>query len=90
MVSFGGSATPVDDEIIDLIKTKIRDDGFIKVGRELKTGDEVVIQSGPLKDLKGILEGEVKETKRVTILLTTINYQTHVSIERDVVEKAVT
>src|SRR5437588_5435367 len=38
VVSFGGSATPVDDQIIDLIKARIGDDGFVQIGRELKTG----------------------------------------------------
>jgi transcription antitermination factor NusG len=78
VVSFGGTAAPVDDEIIDLIRAKLRDGGFVRIEKEFKAGDEVVIQSGPFKDLKGVLEREEKETERVRILLTTINYQSHI------------
>lgn len=85
VVSFGEAPAPLGDEIISLIKLRVGDDGFVRFDDDLKAGDRVVIKDGALKNFTGIFERTVKDTDRVRILLTTINYQSHVIVERDMI-----
>lgn len=87
VVSFGDGPTPVDDEVIDVIKSQTSRDGLIRIGEQLKHGDKVMIKEGPLRDLVGVFEREMKETERVSILLTTLSYQGHVIIEKELIKK---
>lgn len=87
VVGFGEWPTPIDDEIIDLIKSQVDEDGFVKVGEEFKSGDKVKIKFGPLKSLVGVFERKIKDTDRVKILLTTVSYQSHLVIDREMIEK---
>ena len=87
VVSFGGYATPVDDGIIELIKAQIGEDGFVSLFEEFETGNKVKINFGPLKNLEGVFESGIKDTDRVRILLDTVSYQSHVVIEKDMIEK---
>ena len=88
VVSFGGEPTPVEDEIIAIISERIDENGFVKIGDELKQGDKVVIKAGPLKDFEGIFERELNDSERISVLLTTINYQGRVVVNRDLLERA--
>lgn len=87
VVSFGDRPIPIDDKVIDLIKDRIGEDGFIKLGEELKYGDKVTIKFGPLKSLVGIFEKRIKETERVKILLDAVSYQSHLLIDREMIER---
>jgi transcriptional antiterminator RfaH len=87
VVSFGGHPTPVDDQIIDTIRSRITEDGYVKIGEKLEAGDAVVIEAGPFKDFKGIFEREVRHTDRVMLLLDAINYQSRIEIPRGLVKK---
>lgn len=87
VVSFGGYATPVDDEIIELIRAQIGEDGFVCLFQEFATGNKVKINFGPLKNLEGVFESGIKDTDRVRILLDTVSYQSHVVITREMIEK---
>lgn len=87
VVSFGGDPCPVADDIIELIRSRSTEDGFIRLGDELKPGDKVIINRGNLKNFAGVLEGKVGDQGRVTILLTAVSYQARVTIEQDWVRK---
>ena len=89
MVGFGDGPTPVEDEIIDLIKSRVGKDGFVQFNEELKLkrGDKVVIRDGPLANLVGIFERDVEDGDRVLMLLTAISYQGHVTVERELLKK---
>jgi len=87
VVSFGESPTPVEESIIDMIQARVGEDGYVKVGDELQPGDEVVIGEGPLKDFVGVFEHETKTNDRVMILLSTVNYQSRILIDRDKIRK---
>jgi transcriptional antiterminator RfaH len=87
VISFGGSPTPVNKEIIMLIQSNIKDN-FVRTGEEIRPGDKVIIKDGPLKNFAGIFEREMKDTDRVRLLLETVSYQAHIEIERDLVKKA--
>jgi transcription elongation factor/antiterminator RfaH len=88
VVSFGEGPTSIDEEIITLIQSNVKEDGFVRIDEGIKLGDRVIVKDGPLKNLAGIFEREMKDTDRIRILLDTVNYQAHVEIERDMVKKA--
>lgn len=87
VVGFGEGPTPIDEEIISLIRSNIREDGFVRIDEEIRPGDRVIVKDGPLKNFAGIFEREMKDTDRIRILLETVSYQAHVEIERDMVKK---
>lgn len=89
VVSFGAHPAPIDDEIIDLLKSNVGPDGFIHLGGGLKLGDKVTIDRGILKSLTGIFERELKDSNRVIILLETVNFQCRIKTEREMLGRAV-
>ena len=86
MVSFGGRPVPVDNEVIDLIRSRLDNDGIVQL-EEFSNGDKVQVKSGNLKNLCGILQQKLKDSDRVKILLSTVNYQSHLVIDREMIEK---
>ena len=89
VLSFGNGPTSIDDEIIELIQSRVGEDGLVKLDNELNAGDPVRIESGPLQHLSGIFQHDIKGTDRVAILLTAISYQGRVIVERDRIKKIV-
>jgi transcriptional antiterminator RfaH len=89
VVNFGNGPASVDDEIIQLIQSRVCEDGLVKLDNELNEGDRVMIDNGPLRHIEGVFQYDIKGTERVAILLTAINYQGRVIIERDLVKKIV-
>jgi transcriptional antiterminator RfaH len=89
LVCFNNRPTPVDEEIINLIRSRIGTDGFVKTFAELKAGDEVVINDGRFQKLRGVFEREMQDADadRVTILLSSVSFQAHVVVERALVSK---
>src|SRR5262249_50477042 len=78
VISFGEGPTPIAEEIIALIQSNIKEDGFVRIGEELKPGDRVMVKNGPLKNFAGIFEREMKDTDRISILLENVSYQAHI------------
>jgi transcriptional antiterminator RfaH len=89
VVRFGESPAFVDQDIIDLLRARIDENGFVKEDDELKPGDKVMINAGPLRNLMGIFEREMNGSDRITILLTAIEYQGRLVVNRDMVQRAV-
>lgn len=89
LVCFNNRPTPVDEEIISLIRSRIGTDGFVKTLAELKAGDEVVINDGRFQKLHGVFEREMQEadSDRVTILLSSVSFQAHVVVDRALVSR---
>jgi len=78
----GDSPLPVADEIINLMKMH-DEDGIITIKPpELKCGDSVAINDGPLTGLKGIFEKELNGQERVVLLLNAIEYQARVVVDK--------
>jgi transcription antitermination factor NusG len=73
----------VDEDVIELIKSRLDKDGLINPGMNFESGDRVVIKEGPLKNLTGIFERKLPGRERVLILLTTVGYQTHVEVDTE-------
>ncbi len=88
VVSMGGVPSRVDDEIIAYIKSRQGEDDFIRIGEDLRPGDKVIINGGYLKDFPGIFEKRLKGERRVSVLLTAINYQGRVVIDQDCLRRA--
>lgn len=88
VVGFGDGPTPVEDEIVDLIRSRVNEEGVVRIGEPLKPGDEIVVKAGPLKGLAGIFERTTNDIDRVMILLSAVDYQARIQIERDLVQKA--
>jgi transcriptional antiterminator RfaH len=88
VVCFGESPAPVDQHIIDIIRSRNDEYGFVKANDELKLGDNVIVSAGPLRNLSGIFEREIKGSDRVMILLTAIEYQARLMVNRDLVQRA--
>jgi len=89
VVSFGNGPVSVDDEMIELIQQRVGEDGLVRLYDNLNEGDPVMIDHGPLKDLTGVFQYDIKGTERVAILLTAINYQGRVIVGKDLVRKIV-
>ena len=88
VVCFGDNTSSVSEEIIDIIRERIDQNGIVKATDDLKPGDKVVISAGPLRNLTGGFEREVQGNDRVLILLPTIGYQGHLEVQRDLIKRA--
>ena|SRR5215216_5512104 len=87
VVSFNLNPAPIDDEAIDLLKSRVGNDGFLNIGEPLNPGDKVRIKDGPWRAVVGVIERSTQPDERVQLLLTAINYQGRLMIERELVEK---
>jgi transcriptional antiterminator RfaH len=88
IVSFGNEPIPVEDEAISLIQSRVGEDGFVRLCDELSPGDRVVIKDGSFKGIHGVFNRHLKDSERVMIMLDSINFQAHVTVDRQLVEKA--
>jgi transcription elongation factor/antiterminator RfaH len=88
VLSIDHAPVPVDDEIVALIQSKVVEDGFVSLDEPFRRGDEVRIKNGSLRGINGIFDRTMKDKSRVMILLTAINYQASVVVERDLVQLA--
>ena len=86
IVTFGAKPVEVDEDLIGQLRlyavTRDRDDVF-EVSQEIKRGEEVVIEAGPFKRLRGMFEKEHSDGERVTILLEILQLQARVTLPRD-------
>lgn len=83
VVGSGESPLPVDDEIILAIRSRIGEEGYVRIEpRPMQRGDRVMVQEGPLQGLSGIFEEALDERERVVILLDAITYQARVLIRK--------
>lgn len=87
VVSFNAKPAPIDEGVIELLRARVGSDGFLSVGEALKPGDEVRIKDGPWKALVGVVERNFKSGERVELLMTAINYQGRLMIEREWIER---
>ncbi len=90
VVSFGGEPSPIDEDIIRVIQSRRGADGLIHIGDDLHPGDKVIIGEGPLQSFVGIFDGYCKDEERVSILLTTVNFQSRAIVERQSIRRVYT
>ncbi len=68
----------VPEEIIKAIKER-EENGYVKIIRknlDLKRGDKVKIEDGPLHGMEGIFQEELKDSERVKILVSILLVET--------------
>jgi len=87
VVTFGNCPAMVDDEIIQLLRSQVGSDNFMRLPVGFKCGDAVQIKNGAFKSLTGIFERDLRSSQRVLLLLTAVNYQGHLVVERELLEK---
>jgi|SRR5215813_6269475 len=74
---------PVDEEIINSVRSGINDEGYVQLLPDvMRRGDRVMVQDGPLQGLIGRLDEEMDDRSRVVILLEAIEYQARLLIDR--------
>lgn len=82
VVSSGRMPIPVDDCVIQEVRDRVQEDGFIRIRpQKLAPGIRVAIQSGPFQGMMGRVERELDDRKRVAIFLETL-FHARVLIER--------
>lgn len=87
IVSFGGNPATVDDAIICAIQAHCEENVVTIPPPELRAGDTVEIQEGPLRGLKGIFERELSDSERVVIMLQSIAAAARVEVSREQLER---
>ncbi len=90
VVTFTGTPALVEDEIIELIRSRIGPDGFVNTLEELENleaGDQVIIKDGRFKGFCGVFDRDIQDSERVRILLDTVSFQAHVVVDRELVHK---
>lgn len=73
VVSFGAGPAPVDDDLIGLLRVRAAEIETRGPAPALVPGEQVMIQDGPLRNLVGIFEREIKGSERVAVLLSAIH-----------------
>jgi transcriptional antiterminator RfaH len=87
VVSSGGRPLTVTEDIILLIRSQIGPEGFVNTGQQLAIGDKVRITGGLLQDFVGIFEANANAARRVRLLLSAVNYQCRIDIDRELIER---
>jgi transcriptional antiterminator RfaH len=88
VVGLGEYATAVDDSIVEHIRSRIQNDGFVRM-EDPAPGDPIRIVSGPLRTFTGIFS-ERRGRDRAVILLGLIGTQTPVDVAMDSIRKTIT
>ncbi len=69
---------PIDQELVDLIRARVNNEGIMEHHLTFKSGDAVRIKRGAFRDLMGILEKPVSAAGRVGVLLQLMQRQIRV------------
>jgi transcriptional antiterminator RfaH len=88
-VTFDNNPALVDQEIIDLMKGRVNQEGLVRMSDELEPGDEVIIRSGPFKNIRGIFERASNDSDRLLVILDSISYQPRIVVNRNSVERTI-
>ena len=85
IVNFGGKIVPLQDEMIEFIKSRL-DNGVACIEKQkIDKGEKILIKDGPFKGFSGIFESELDGKERVAILLDGVNYCAKMEIDRDLI-----
>jgi len=87
VVTVGDVPARVEDEIINLLRSRMAPDGLIMQQDEFDEGDEVYLKAGPFKGFTGVFDSRLTGTDRVLVLLDTVKFQGRLIIEKDLIEK---
>jgi transcriptional antiterminator RfaH len=76
-----GQPYRIDEQVIDLIRSRM-EEGYVHiVPPRFREGDPVMVKEGPFKGLLGLFMKECKAADRVMILLNTLKYGARLEVE---------
>jgi transcriptional antiterminator RfaH len=81
ILSSGETPTSVPDSVIDAIKTRVQDLGFVRPGIRFGRNDRVVIRRGPLAGLEAVFERPLSGSGRVQVLMHMLGQQRRVQVD---------
>ncbi len=86
IVHFGDKIVPLQDEIIEYIRSKLVN-GVARIEKkQFKKGEKIFVKEGPFKGLSGIFERELEGKERVMILLDSVKFSLSMEIDGDLIE----
>lgn len=88
IVGFGDGPVVVEPDVMEFLRSRVKADGFARNDLELEPGEKVIIKEGPFAGLSGIFERQAGDIERVRLLLETVSYQVHVTVERGLLKRA--
>ena len=80
VVEFGGMAAPVPEQSIMDLKAEMQGGELREVSFGVRVGDAVEVAEGPMRGLKGIVEGFFSGEDRVRVLLEFLGRETLVQV----------
>lgn len=83
----GAMPVAVPDEMINLIRDRVNEEGVIEQRLTMKKGDAVRVRSGLFRDLVGILDKPVSAAGRVRVLLQIMRHQVRCDLSAGEIEK---
>lgn len=86
-VCFGDAPTPVQPQVIDLIRGSAGEEGIIEPGPRLRRGDRVQITAGPFAGLMAIIERPCSQRGRVKVLLDFLRRGATVELPEEFVDR---
>ncbi len=87
IVGDGTEPIPLDDSIVDFLKSRSEETGFIQPSPQLKIGDAVRVRNGPLEGLIGVIDGSIDEKGRIKVLMDFLKEGTRVEIPFSYLER---
>jgi transcription elongation factor/antiterminator RfaH len=86
-VAFGAVPCPLEDTVVDYLRTRAGDDGIIRAFPVFREGDRVRVKYGVLAGLEGVIESSVSGRGRVRILMELLRRQTRVELPQEFVDR---
>ncbi len=77
----GEMPIPVPDGVIDAIRERTREFGFVRPGLQYRTGSKVRIRHGPFADLEAVFDKPLSRSGRVCVLLQLLGRQATVEVD---------
>jgi transcription antitermination factor NusG len=77
----GSALAIVDDSMVAFLRSRVGEDGLIRIGEPLQPGERVMIEDGPFAALVGIVERIMSERERLIVLLATVRTPLRVEVE---------
>jgi len=87
IVGNGVEPIPLDDSIVDFLKTQTKEKGFIKPSLQLRIGDTVRVRNGPLAGLIGMIDGSIDEKGRIKVLMDFLKEGARIEIPYSYLER---
>ena len=72
---------PVADTVIDAIKARVQELGFVRPGSQFGPDARVLIKRGPLAGLEAVFEGRLSRSGRVRVMMTLLGQQRRVQVD---------